>query len=147
MTLHEYRLDLFVDEQTMEVVDVDIEAMSLPYAECHAAPANIDRLIGLKLASGFTAQALARLEGEAGCTHLNSLISDLSIAGLFHGYIGIRRYERENAGLPQIPASDQRTGICAGWRAGGALAEWMETGRGIAPSKIYPTSLVTDHDG
>ena len=38
-----------------------------------------------------------------------------------------------------MPASDERTGICAGWQAGGVLATWMEDGPGIAPSPIYPT--------
>jgi hypothetical protein len=66
------------------------------------------------------------------------LISDLSIAGLFHGYIRVRAYAREHGEIPPLPATDERTGICAGWRAGGELATWMEEGRGIAPSRIYP---------
>jgi hypothetical protein len=40
-----------------------------------------------------------------------------------------------------MPPDDHRTGICAGWQAGGALATWMESGRGIAPSHIYPTTM------
>jgi hypothetical protein len=38
----------------------------------------------------------------------------------------------------ELPASDERTGICAGWQAGVALATWMEDGPGIAPSPTYP---------
>jgi hypothetical protein len=87
----------------------------------------------------FTGEALRRLGGEAGCTHRNSLISDPAIAGLFHGYLRVREQTRERGVLPVLPASDERTGICAGWRAGGTLATWMEQGRGIAPSRIYPT--------
>lgn len=139
--LHEYRLDLWVDRESMIVDDVRIEPIHLPYGECFQAPGNIDRLVGLKLRPGFTAEALERLQGEAGCTHMNSLISDLSIASLFHGYITMRAYEREHKGIPVMPADDHRTGICAGWRAGGALATWMESGRGIAPSPIYPTTM------
>jgi hypothetical protein len=139
--LHEYRLDLWVDRDTMIVHDARIEPIHLPYGECFRAPENIDRLIGLKLRPGFTADALARLQGEAGCTHMNSLISDLSIASLFHGYITLRAYEREHGTTPVMPPDDHRTGICAGWQAGGALAAWMESGRGIAPSHIYPTTM------
>ena len=136
--LHHYRLDLWVDLESMEVRRVEVEPVALPYDDCFEAPQYVQRLVGLKLERGFTGEALARLQGECGCTHLSSLISDLSIAGLFHGYIRVRAYAREHCDIPTLPATDERTGICAGWRAGGELATWMEEGRGIAPSRIYP---------
>lgn len=139
--LHEYRLELVVERETMTVTHASIDPVHLPYAECFAAPGNVDRLVGLLLRPGFTADALARLQGEAGCTHMNSLISDLSVASLFNGYITLREYEREHGSTPSMPADTHRTGICAGWRAGGALATWMEGGRGIAPSPIYPSTV------
>ncbi|MBV8952195.1 MAG: DUF2889 domain-containing protein, partial [Actinobacteria bacterium] len=64
--LHEYRLDLWVDHETMIVSDARIEPVHLPYAECFQAPGNIGLLVGLKLRPGFTAEALERLQGEAG---------------------------------------------------------------------------------
>jgi len=139
LVLHEYRLDLWVDLATMVVSAVEVTPMHLPYGECFDAAPNVERLVGLRLERGFTAEALQRLGGEVGCTHLNSLISDLSIAGLFHGYLRVRDQTRQHGTLPVMPASDERTGICAGWQAGGVLATWMEDGRGIAPSHIYPT--------
>lgn len=138
LAMHEYRLDLWVSLATMEVTKVEVEPLALPYEECFDAPGYAQRLVGLKLERGFTAEALARLEGECGCTHLNALIADLSIAGLFHGYIRVRDYARQNGTLPEMPPSAERTGICSGWRAGGNLATWMEDGRGIAPSRVYP---------
>lgn len=139
LVLHEYRLDLWVDLATMEVRRVEVEPIHLPYSECFDAAPKAQRLVGLRLERGFTGEALARLGGELGCTHLNSLISDLSIAGLFHGYLRVRAETRASGRLPVMPASDERAGICSGWRAGGTLATWMADGRGIAPSHIYPT--------
>jgi DUF2889 family protein len=136
--LHQYQLDLWVDRPSMTVTRVDVEPIALPYDDCFRAPEFVQRLVGLRLGRGFTGEALTRLEGECGCTHLNSLIADLAIAGLFHGYIGARAHMREHGERPPIPASDERTGICAGWRAGGELATTMEQGGGIAPSRIYP---------
>ena len=139
LVLHEYRLDLWVDLATMEVTDAAVDPIHLPYGECFDAAPQIQRLVGLRLERGFTGEALRRLTGEVGCTHLNSLISDLAIAGLFHGYLRVREQTRAGGVVPLIPASDERTGICAGWRSEGTLATWMEQGRGIAPSHIYPT--------
>jgi hypothetical protein len=138
LVLHEYRLDLWVDLASMDVTEVTVDPIHLPYGECFDAAPQVQRLVGLRLERGFTGEALRRLGGEAGCTHLNSLISDLAIAGLFHGYLRVRAQTRAGGTVPLIPASDERTGICAGWRSEGTLATWMEQGRGIAPSHIYP---------
>jgi len=139
LVLHEYRLDLWVALATMVVTEVAVEPLHLPYGECFDAAPQAQRLVGLRLERGFTGEALRRLGGELGCTHLNSLISDLAIAGLFHGYLRVRDETRRRGALPVMPATGERTGICSGWRAGGTLATWMEQGRGIAPSHIYPT--------
>jgi hypothetical protein len=123
----------------MVVTRIEVVPIHLPYAECFDAAPNAQQLVGLRLERGFTGEALRRLGGEAGCSHLNSLISDLAIAGLFHGYLRVREQTRQHGTVPVPPASDERTGVCTGWRAGGTLATWMEAGRGIAPSPIYPT--------
>ncbi len=143
LVLHEYRLDLWVELATMVVTEITVTPIHLPYGECFDAALNVERLVGLRLERGFTGEAMQRLGGEIGCTHLNSLISDLSIAGLFHGYLRVREQARQHRMLPVMPASDERTGICAGWRNGGTLATWMADGRGIAPSHIYPTDAPT----
>ena len=89
--LHEYRLDLWVEVATMVVTAVAVEPVHLPYGECFDAAPQAQRLVGLRLERGLTGEALRRLGGELGCTHLNSLISDLAIAGLFHGYLRVGR--------------------------------------------------------
>ena len=144
--MHEYRLEMWVSLATMEVTRIEVVAEALPYDECFDAPAFVQRLVGLRLVRGFTGEAMTRLDGECSCTHLNALISDLAIAGLFHGYLGVREYTREHGSLPEMPPSDERTGICSGWRAGGQLATSMADGLGIAPSRIYPVAH-TDRPG
>jgi hypothetical protein len=139
LVLHEYRMDLWVDLASMVVTEVAVDPIHLPYGECFDAAPQARRLVGLRLERGFTGEALRRLGGEVGCTHLNSLISDLAIAGLFHGYLRLRAQTRADGVVPLVPAGDERTGICAGWRSEGTLATWMEQGRGIAPSHIYPS--------
>ena len=144
MALHHYRIELDVERATLVVRDAVATPLALPYDGCLAAAPNLARLVGLRLVAGFTDEARQRLAGEAGCTHLTSLVSDLSIAGLFQGYIAVRDYERQHGALPKIPASASRTGVCAGWAAGGPVAIAMETGAGIAPTHIYPSSVAQE---
>ena len=139
LVLHEYRLDLSVDLADHGGRRGRGDADPSPLRRVLRRRAERGAPGGTAPRRGFTAEALRRLGGEVGCTHLNSLISDLSIAGLFHGYLRVRDQTRRHGVLPVMPASGERTGICAGWQTGGVLATWMEDGRGIAPSHIYPT--------
>jgi hypothetical protein len=138
LVLHEYRLEMWVDAPSTAITAIEVTPVHLPYGECFQAPDFVQRLVGLHLVGGFTRQAMRLLEGEAGCTHLNSLIADLAIAGLFNGYIRVREYSREHGFLPPMPPSSDKTGICTGWQRGGAAAEAMESGRGIAATHLYP---------
>jgi DUF2889 family protein len=137
VTLHQYRIDMVVHVPSMEITSIEVAPLDLPYEECFGAPPNAQLLVGERLTSGFGARAREKLAGELGCTHLQSLLADLTVADLFKGYIWIRKLLREGT-IPQIPASDRKTGICAGWRRGGTLATTMESGRGIAPGRPYP---------
>jgi hypothetical protein len=60
LVLHEYRLDVWVDVATMVVSAVDVTPIHLPYREGFDAAPNVDRLVGLRLERGFTAEALRR---------------------------------------------------------------------------------------
>jgi hypothetical protein len=50
--LHHYRLDLWVDLASMEVLRVEVEPVALPYDDCFDAPQYVQRLVGLKLDRG-----------------------------------------------------------------------------------------------
>lgn len=137
LDLHRYEVELVVSLPTMEVTSIEVTPAALPYEECFGAPPNAQALVGERITPGFGVRAREKLSGELGCTHLHSLLGDLPVVNLLKGYILIRRTMREGGRL-QIPANGRLTGICSGWRAGGTLATWMESGRGVAPSHIYP---------
>jgi hypothetical protein len=77
VVLHEYRVDLAVDPATLEVLTVTAEPRVLPYDECPAAAASVDRLVGLG-AGELRTEVGRRLAGIAGCTHLNDLLRSLA---------------------------------------------------------------------
>jgi hypothetical protein len=137
LDMHHYELEARVRLATWEIEAIEARPLALPYAECHAAPANLERLVGLKLRSGFAAQVRQILAGELGCTHLNSLLQDLAVASLFQGYIAGRRALRKGP-LPAAAPSNERTGVCIGYRPGGMPATYRESGWGQPPSRIWP---------
>lgn len=74
--VHEYRLRLTADPDSLAVLSVEAEPRVLPFVECTAAPANLHRLTGSPL-SELRSRVLAELRGTAGCTHLNDALRAL----------------------------------------------------------------------
>ncbi len=91
MAVHEYRLSVTADPQTLRLTSIDAEPRVLPHPECPSAVAGLERLIGTKMPE-LREKVLAELRGVAGCTHLNdamralaevpALLSRLAQAGL-----------------------------------------------------------------
>jgi hypothetical protein len=75
--VHEYRLELTADPQTLRVLSLEAEPRILPFPECPSATANISRLVGAPL-SELRDLVLAELRGTAGCTHLNDAMRALA---------------------------------------------------------------------
>lgn len=75
--VHEYSLAATTDVATCELTSVDPVARVLPYAECPLAVRQVDRLLGARL-DDLRAVVLDRLQGVAGCTHLNDALRALA---------------------------------------------------------------------
>ena len=72
--LHEYTVAATVDDGILRAIHADPRV--LPFGECPAAAAEVDRLVGTPLAD--LAQAVPELiTGTASCTHLNDLLRAL----------------------------------------------------------------------
>jgi hypothetical protein len=75
--VHEYRLKLTADPDSLRVLSVEAEPRVLPFVECTTAPANLQRLVGTPLIE-LRHKVLAELRGVAGCTHLNDAMRALA---------------------------------------------------------------------
>ena len=75
--VHEYRVAATADLNGMVLRSVSADPRVLPYRECPAAAANINRMIGTPL-SGLRDEVLAQLPGTLGCTHLNDVLRALA---------------------------------------------------------------------
>jgi hypothetical protein len=135
--MHHYELEARVRAADMILEAIEARALALPYAECEAAAPGLGVLVGLTLRAGFSGKVRELLGREMGCTHLNSLLQDLTVSSLFQGYIAGRRALRKGP-LPPAEPTRARTGVCIGYRAGGEPATYRESGWGQPPSRIWP---------
>ncbi len=92
-----------------------------PFPGCAATTAGAPRLQGLAIAKGFTAAALERIGGAAGCAHLTALVVALTpvipqASGALAGFLKLSPEQklRNRASSPQVDS-------CHMWRADGPL--------------------------
>lgn len=77
IAVHEYTLTATADLATMTLASVVPVPRVLPYAECPLAALNTGSLVGTPLAE-LRSVVLERLQGVAGCTHLNDALRALA---------------------------------------------------------------------
>jgi hypothetical protein len=77
IAVHEYTLTAAADLATMTLASVDPVPRVLPYAECPLAVLNTGSLVGTPLVD-LRRVVLERLQGVAGCTHLNDAVRALA---------------------------------------------------------------------
>ncbi|WP_297493704.1 DUF2889 domain-containing protein [Acidocella sp.] len=62
----------------MEIRACDTNMDKTPYSYCLGAAPNMQRIVGLRIGKGFMKEALARLGGGEGCTHLRELLQPMA---------------------------------------------------------------------
>ena len=91
--VHEYRLAATADRATGRVVSLTADPRILPYRECPAAAANVDRMVGYTLGE-LRSSVLQVLTGVAGCTHLNDALRALAEVPLLAAKLAAHRLSR-----------------------------------------------------
>ena len=84
--IHEYRLAVTADADTLEILTLAPEARILPFSECPGAVHNTQRLIGARI-TDIRGEVLAQLRGPQGCTHLNDALRALAEVPRLAGYL------------------------------------------------------------
>jgi hypothetical protein len=88
------RLRLTVDLD-LEIHAVEVASDAVPNPICREVTPNFQRLVGLRIAPGFTRAVRERLGGRAGCTHLVELVGALATAAFQTIYL--EREQRDSA--------------------------------------------------
>lgn len=94
--LHEMWMRLTVDDR-MEIKAVEAVTDAGPFAVCPAITPDFQKLVGLRMKSGFTRQVRERLGGVHGCTHLVELLGPMATTA-FQTISPILARERAAAG-------------------------------------------------
>lgn len=72
--VHDMLVRLTVNED-LEVQDAEASTEAAPFTMCPAITDGVKKLIGLKIAAGWSKNVQKAIGGLAGCTHINQLIT------------------------------------------------------------------------
>jgi len=76
-TIHQMRVRLTVNRDRW-IVAAGAYSEEHPYGECEEVEAAYQKLVGLRIESGFTRTVKQLFRGEAGCTHISELLPPMA---------------------------------------------------------------------
>jgi hypothetical protein len=112
--IHDIALTGRVRGPGLEVVELDVQALTVPYATCPFVLPLVKQLIGKELMSGWRRAVLELSGGTRGCTHVNTLLLGLT----------------EMQTMVFFLKMNERVAHAAETRASG---EWIAAGLDVAP--------------
>ena len=95
--VHGMWIRLTVDD-SLTVRAVEAVTEKSPYRTCGAVTPNFQRLVGLRIATGWTRAVKERLGGVQGCTHLVELLGPVATTAFQTIYPLLAREQAEKAG-------------------------------------------------
>lgn len=113
--IHEMHVRLTVDDN-LKVHDIEAFTELSPFKICPAIADGVKKLIGERVASGWTRLVQERIGGVAGCTHIMQLILGPLATTVYQTIYPAMAKRKREAGIPED--RDSKPGFlnsCHGW--------------------------------
>lgn len=120
--IHNMTVTLRVRHPDFEITSVETELSVYPEPECENAGPVLQKLVGVRIAGGFTRAVHERIGREKGCTHLVSLV--LSMATPVH-HAALTAFRPDD---PDASYFEPMVDSCLAWRRGGPLHSGIQRG-------------------
>jgi hypothetical protein len=114
--LHGMWLRVTYDDR-MTITACEAATEHSPYAACPAAAPAFQKLVGLRMKSGFLKEAAARVGGTVGCTHLRELLQQVATTAFQTAGPVLARKRAGWLRRQLAPADRHLHRLCGGWRS------------------------------
>jgi hypothetical protein len=103
--VHDVRAEVEILHPSLEIIAARSEVRNGPFTEiCNMTHPNIERLVGMKVARGFTLEARKAVGGSGGCHRISELLVEIAQAAYQLHFVRLftsqSREEREREDVP-----------------------------------------------
>lgn len=121
-TIHHMLVRLLIGKPGLTIQDVEVEMITYPRDECFETRESLERLKGLQIQSGFTANVKELIGGNKGCAHLTTLVNSMAQEAVqgFYTFIA-KNAEGSKAKKNKTGFSSFITDTCYVWRKDGPV--------------------------
>ena len=108
LEIHQMQVQWIVQLPDLEIIDAGVVFETHPHPSCPGIAAHYEKLVGLKVARGFTHKVRELFGGPRGCTHTTALLQAMGPAVVQSTWsVSVKKAREE--GLPEgAPDSDNR---------------------------------------
>ncbi len=99
--LHHMKMRVTINEQ-MEIVDVEARTLASPFNICSDVTPQYKKLVGVRIAGGFTKQVQEITGRTAGCTHHNDILKVVGTTAFQALWSVLARRRRERAKIDDL---------------------------------------------
>lgn len=122
-TIHHMVIRLLVDEK-LTIQAVESEMPTYPHPECPETRPDLEKLVGMPIARGFTMKLKAMFEKGTGCSHLTELIRAMAPAAVQGFFTARSRKQRDNVSIENM--KNLLVDTCWVWRKDGPAMRRLE---------------------
>lgn len=115
--VHDIWLRITVDTHLV-IHEAEACLMVTPFKRCPEIQSNVERLVGLKIQSGWTQEAKNRIGGVAGCSHIVELLRPMATTAI-QGIYPYLTFGQDG----KFPVTDGLVNSCYGFAADGDVIE------------------------
>jgi hypothetical protein len=122
--VHRMCVRLLVGGKPPTILEAEAEMFEVPHDLCRTTLQTVERIVGLSIASGYTAKVHELLGGTQSCTHLAHLVAAMGPAAT-HGY-WTNRSQRRKPSPHKADRSERLTALidsCKIWKRDGPLVQ------------------------
>ena len=119
MPVHDMLVRITVDEDLL-LHEAEAFTVSSPFNICPIIANSVEKLVGLKITTGWRKSVRAKLGGIAGCTHITELLIGPLATTAYQTIIPLKKHPRKNKNPSQKPVI---INTCHGWSSKGPIVK------------------------
>ena len=119
-TVHHMVVRMLIETTSFRIENIEVEMPVFPQKDCGETSKSLDKIIGMKIAPGFTEKAKNMLGGTNSCSHLKTLVLSMASAAVQGFWVQRTKQLKSDESTPDLMNS-YVIDTCWVWRKDGPL--------------------------